>query len=52
MRTGEIGADLSKPRECRPTAVSGCLPGHPPISSQSSARLTITPVWQHPPADA
>ncbi len=33
LPAGEIGADLSKPRECRPTAASGCRPGHRPIFS-------------------
>ncbi len=51
LPAGEIGADLSKPRECRPTAASGCRPGHPPIFSQSSAKLTITPVWSRLPTD-
>ena len=34
LPTGKIRADLSKPREGRLTAASGCRPGHPPISSQ------------------
>jgi hypothetical protein len=51
LRTGEIGADLSKPQEDRLTAASAGVPVILRFPAQSPTRLTITPVWQHPPAD-
>jgi hypothetical protein len=50
LRTGEIGADLSKPHEYHLTAASGCRPGHLPISSLITDEADDHPCLAAPPS--
>jgi hypothetical protein len=43
LPAGEIGADLSKPPDGRLTAVSGCRPGQPLISSPTADEADYHP---------